>query len=173
MVVEHDASQRGYPNDTFYIRRVQDDALVQELVGFDGYAMGSSDDSAARPAIERRAAALHALLAREPWTPMQAATSMGTNVFVLDDYRFSLEGARAILTQRRAQAATFDTSMWKKPDILPDSMSSSTCVFTAELAQVQIAPKARVIAVSVRQRVRDVEQTIGCDTPPDTHVFHW
>ncbi len=173
MVVEHDADQRGYPNDAIYVRRVSDDFVVQQLVGFDGYALGSADDGAARPAIEKRAAALHALLAREPWAPMQAATPTGTNTFVQGDYRFSLDGTHATLAQKGGPTATFDTSMWKKPDILPDSMSSSTCTFTAELAKVHIAPKARVVAVSVRQRVHDAEHTTGCGSPDDTHVLHW
>ena len=173
LVVEYDADQRGFPNDSVHVRRFQDDTVALQLVGFDGYALGSRDDSAARPAIERRADALHALLAREPWTPMDAASAAGPNTFVLSDYRFSLDAARATLTQKGAPAVTFDTSTWKKPDIVPDSMSSSTCVFTPELMHVHFAPKAKVIAVSVRQRVRDPEQTTGCGGPDDTHVLHW
>ncbi len=173
MVVEHDADQRAYPNDAIYVRRVSDDSVAQQLVGFDGYALGSADDSAARPAIEKRATALHALLAHEPWTPMQPATPTGPNAFVQGVYRFSLDGTHATLAQKGGPTTTFDTSTWKKPDILPDSMSSSTCTFTAELAKVHISPEARVVAVSVRQRVRDSEETTGCGSPDDTHVLHW
>lgn len=172
-VVESDPDQRGYPHDTFNVRRVSDDLDALQLVGFDGYALGSADDSALRPAIQQRAAALHALLAREAWTPMPVATAVAANAFALGDHRFTLNGERAMLTQKGVTVATFDTSTWRRPDILPDSMSSSTCVFTAELARVHIDAKARVIAVTVRQRVKDEEHTTGCTGPVDTHALHF
>lgn len=173
MVVESDPDQRGYPHDTFTVRRVKDDVQVSQLLGFDAYELGSNDDSAARPAILRRSAALHALLAREAWTPMSAATPAGANTFTLGDLRFTLSGDHAVLTQKGAPLATFDTSTWRRPDIVPDSMSSSTCVFTPELTRVHIDAKAHVLAVAVRQRVKDVEHTSGCLGPDDTHALHW
>ncbi len=172
-VVEYDSDKRGYPNDTFYVRRVRDDKVVEQLMGFDAHELGTNDDSPARAAVERRAAALHALLTRERWVPMPAATPSGTNVFVLEDYRFDLGAKRATLTRKGAPVATFDASGWKAKDIPPDSMSSTSCVFTAELAQVHIEVKARVLAVSVRQRIRNESETVGCGSPDVTHVLAW
>jgi len=172
-VIESDPDQRGYPNDAFDVRRVSDDLNAQSLKGFDGYELGSSDDNALRPAIEKRATVLHALLAREAWTPMKAATSVATNTFSLDDLRFTLNGGQALLTKKGAQLGAWDTSTWRRPDILPDSMSSSTCVFTPELVRVHIDEKSKVIAATVRQRVKDMEHANGCLGPDDTHALHW
>ena len=52
-------------------------------------------------------------------------------------------------------------------------MSSTSCVFAAELAQVHIDEKAGVLAVSVRQRIKNASEAVGCGSPDTTHVLGW
>lgn len=165
-----DPNYRGVPNDLFTITSVKDDKVQAKFSVFKGEELGGKGDATMEKAIRTRLEQLKQVVAKESWMPMPAASRSKDNQFTLGEYSFELKGTLATLTKGEKVVATYKVPHWKAKDIEPDEMSAFPCRYAASLEAVHMAPEAKVVAATVRQKL--LEGTV-CGIDASVHVLRW